>query len=187
MKEVLTAVSGIVLVVQAFIGLFFFVSCLWEGEKRASFFAGLQLAGMLLMLLLFIYLGSIGFFQTIPGAALLALALVTAAVVFFLVVRRSAPNEKALQGTKGLIIGEVKRWDEREIMFARNRSIRPGSTEHDIFYKEHPEFQEDVFRFVVDEYRHNVPFHNHFVQFVRVSFQILKSFAGAAVPGMRRK
>ena len=141
MKEVLTAVSGIVLVVQAFIGLFFFVSCLWEGEKRASFFAGLQLAGMLLMLLLFIYLGSIGFFQTIPGAALLALALVTAAVVFFLVVRRSAPNEKALQGTKGLIIGEVKRWDEREIMFARNRSIRPGSTEYDIFYKEHPELE----------------------------------------------
>jgi reductive dehalogenase len=93
------------------------------------------------MLFLFIYLRSTGFFQTILGATLLALALVTAAVAFFFLARRSAPSVKALKGTKGYIAGEVNRVDEREIVFARNRSIRPGSTEYDVFYKEHPELE----------------------------------------------
>lgn len=142
MKEILTIIAAVVLSVQALIGLSFFISCLWEGEKRASFFAGLQLAGMLLMLLLFLYLTGNGYFQTTLGAVLLALALVAAAAAFFLLARRSTPNLKALKGTRGLIVGEVKRADEREIVFARNRSIRPGSTEYDIFYKEHPELEE---------------------------------------------
>ena len=142
MKEILTIIAAVVLSVQALIGLSFFISCLWEGEKRASFFAGLQLAGMLLMLLLFLYLTGNGYFQTTLGAVLLALALVAAAAAFFLLARRSTPNLKALKGTRGLIVGEVKRADEREIVFARNRSIRPGSTEYDVFYKEHPELEE---------------------------------------------
>jgi reductive dehalogenase len=141
MKEVLTIIAGVVLTVQAFIGLYFFVSCLWEREKRASLFAGLQLACMFLMLLLFLYLTTIGFFRTNLGAVLLALALAIASVGFFLLARRSAPNQKALKGTKGHITGEVKRFDEREIVFARNRSIRPGSTEYDVFYKDHPDLE----------------------------------------------
>ena len=141
MKEVLIVVAGVVLAAQALIGLSFFVSCLREREKRASFFAGLQLAAMLLMLFLFIYLAGTGFFRTTLGAALLALALLTAAVAFFMLARRSSPNPKALRGTKGHIVGKVKRVDEREIVFARNRSIRPGSTEYDLFYNEHPEIE----------------------------------------------
>jgi reductive dehalogenase len=141
MKEVLTFVAGIVLTVQALAGLSFFISCLREREKRASIFAGLQLTAMLLIIILFLYLRSTGFFRTALGAALLALALLTAAIGFFFLFRRSAPNLSALKGSKGQIIGEVKRVDEREIVFARNRSIRPGSTEYEVFYNEHPELE----------------------------------------------
>jgi len=141
MKELLTIVAGIVLTSLALIGLSFFISCLWERERRASFFAGLQLAGILFMLLLFLMLTSTGFFQTSLGFGLLVLVLAIAAVVLFLLTRTSAPNLKALEGTKGHISGDVKRVDEREIVFARNRSIRPGSSEYDLFYKEHPEFE----------------------------------------------
>lgn len=141
MKEVLTIIAGLVLAVQAVIGLAFFISCLWEKEKRASFFSGLQLASLLLILFLFLYLASTGFFLTTIGAVLLALAILMAAAAFLLLARRSPANLKALKGTKGSIAGEVKRVDEREIVFARNRSIRPGSAEYDIFYREHPDLE----------------------------------------------
>jgi len=141
MKEVLTIIAGLVLAAQAVIALSFFISCLWEKEKRASFFSGLQLACMLLLLFLFLYLASNGFFQSTLGAVLLALAILMAAAAFLLLARRSPANLKALKGTKGSIAGEVKRVDEREIVFARNRSIRPGSTEYGIFYKEHPDLE----------------------------------------------
>lgn len=141
MKEVLTFAAGIVLTAQALVGLSFFISCLREREKRASIFAGLQLTAMLLIIILFLYLRGTGFFQTTLGAALLALTLLTAAVGFFFLFRRSAPNLNSLKGTKGHIVGEVKRVDEREIVFARNRSIRPGSAEYEVFYNEHPELE----------------------------------------------
>ena len=34
--------------------------------------------------------------------------------------------ENPLQGTKGYVVGDVKRFDERDQAFARNRSLRPG-------------------------------------------------------------
>jgi reductive dehalogenase len=142
MKDVLTLVAGMVLAAQAAVGLAFFISCLQEREKRASLFAGVQLACMILLLLLFLYLASTGFFLTTLGAVLLVLAMLAAAAAFVLLARQSAPNLKALKGTRGSIAGEVKRVDEREIVFARNRSIRPGSTEYDIFYKEHPDLED---------------------------------------------
>jgi hypothetical protein len=38
-----------------------------------------------------------------------------------------------------LIVGEMKRWDEREIVFARNRTARRlFSTMDDIFYGKRP-------------------------------------------------
>lgn len=141
MKEVLTLIAGIFFASQAALGLAFFISCLWEREKRASLFAGLQFAGMLLLFFLFFYLARTGFFFSTLGAVLLVLAMVIAAAAFVLLARQSAPNLKAAKGTKGSIAGEVKRVDEREIVFARNRSIRPGSSEYDIFYKEHPDLE----------------------------------------------
>ena len=43
------------LTVQAFIGLAFFISSIWEKEERASIFGGIQFLGMLGILILFIY------------------------------------------------------------------------------------------------------------------------------------
>jgi reductive dehalogenase len=50
-------------------------------------------------------------------------------------------NAKALEGSRGLIVGEVSRQDEREIMFARNRSLPPGSEQYQHFYEAHPEYE----------------------------------------------
>jgi hypothetical protein len=101
MKATLTVIVGVLLAAQAFIGFSFLMSCLKEREKRASLFAGLQLVCMLLLLSIFLYLAGTGFFQTMPGIALLTLALLTAATALFLLARRSAPNPKALKGTPG--------------------------------------------------------------------------------------
>ena len=41
--------------------------------------------------------------------------------------RRTPANQRALEGTKGLIIGNVERFDESRHVFARNRALIPGS------------------------------------------------------------
>jgi reductive dehalogenase len=141
MITILTVVAGLTLVAQALLGLSFFISCLREGERRASFFAGLQLLAVLVLLGLFFYLNGIGFFRTGAGIVLLVAGLFFQVLLIYSLVRRTSPNPKALLGTNGRIVGEVKRFDEREIVFARNRSIRPGSEEYKAFYASHPELE----------------------------------------------
>ncbi|MFO7461703.1 MAG: hypothetical protein R6X07_13880, partial [Desulfatiglandales bacterium] len=123
------------------IALSFLISCIWEKERRASFIAAFQLTGALSLCALFLYLRSTGLFQTALGSMLLFAAILSAGFVFYFLARRSPPNPKALQGTSGCITGHPERVDEREMVFARNRSIRPGSPEYEIFYKEHPEME----------------------------------------------
>ena len=50
-------------------------------------------------------------------------------------------NPGALQGTKNYLVGEVRRYDEREQVFARNRSLPPGSEQYRQFYGEHPQWE----------------------------------------------
>jgi reductive dehalogenase len=142
MVSVLVFVAGLVLAIQAFIGLSFLLSSMWEKERRASVFAALQFVGMLGLLLLFLALLKSSFFETELGIAILIAVLIFAGGATFFLLRRTALNEKALKGTKGYIVGEVKRYDEREILFARNRSLRPGSEEYKTFYAQHPELEE---------------------------------------------
>jgi len=142
MTFILILVVGLAFSAQAFIGLTFFVSCIWEKEKRASVFSGLQFAGMLAVLVVFLYLRSIGFFETTLGFVLLIAGFIIGALGALLLTKRTALNPRALQGAKGLIVGDVKRHDEREEVFARRRSLRPGSEQYKIFYKEHPELEE---------------------------------------------
>lgn len=141
MGEIVSTIAAVVLALLSFIALSFLLSCIWEHEKRASFFAGLQLLCMIAVLMVLLYLRSTGLFHASAGAALLVALLGGIAIVFFLLVRRSPANPKALQGTRGYIAGRPKRVDEREIVFARNRSIRPGSPEYEILYKEHPDLE----------------------------------------------
>jgi reductive dehalogenase len=138
---VLIILAALVLVGQACIGLSFFISCIWEKEKRATLFAGLQCFGMLCVLVVFLYLVRIDFFETDTGLAILIIGLLLGAVMAFVFLRRTAPNKKARAGTKGLIAGEVKRFDERDHVFARNRTLRPGSKQYKAYYKKHPEHE----------------------------------------------
>jgi reductive dehalogenase len=142
MIPILIFLGSVALGVQAFVGLAFFISCIWEREKRATVFAGIQFIGMLALLILFLVLAFHGFFNQGFGLVLLILGYgFTGAAAFFLL-RRTGANPKALEGTKGRILGDVKRFDEREQVFARNRSIRPGSEQYKRFYQEHPEYEE---------------------------------------------
>jgi len=139
---ILIAIGAAGLVVQAVVGLSFFVSCIWEKERRASVFAGLQFLGMCALLVIYLLLIWIGFFRTTLGLAILIAGYVFAVSAAIVLLRRTAPNPRALQGAKGLIAGEVKRQDERTHVFARNRSLRPGSEQFTAFYREHPEYEE---------------------------------------------
>jgi reductive dehalogenase len=141
MLTFLLLIAGLILIINSIIGLSFLISCLQEKERRASLFAALQLLAMLLLLVFFFHLHSTGFFRTGAGVALLVVGLIVFGAFAFVLLRRTLPNPKALQGAKGRIVGEVKRFDEREIVFARNRSLRPGSEEYKTFYASHPELE----------------------------------------------
>ncbi|RJR39500.1 MAG: reductive dehalogenase [Desulfobacteraceae bacterium] len=136
----LVVVAALGLASQVFIGLTFFLSSIRESERRASVFAGFQLLGMLAVFAAFLVLAWYRFFHTVPGLVLLLLGYAAAGTAAFFLLRRTAPNPRALQGTAGRIEGEVKRFDERTQVFARNRSLRPGSDEYRRFYEEHPEY-----------------------------------------------
>jgi len=142
MVSILIFIAALALMVQAFIGLTFFISCIWEKEKRATVFAGLQFLGMLALVVVFFFLREIDFLETKLGLALLIAGLIFGALAAFLLIRRTTPNQRALEAARGLIVGKVKRHDEREIVFARNRSLRPDSEQYKLFYKEHPEYEE---------------------------------------------
>ena len=135
-------IEALSFIILAFIGLAFFISCIREREKRATFFAGLQFLGMVLVVIVFFSLKKTHFFETIPGIVLLILGFFLGLVAVYFFARKTVANQKALEGTKGLICGEVERTDEREIVFARNRSLRPGSEQYTAFYAEHPEYEE---------------------------------------------
>jgi hypothetical protein len=108
-----------------------------EGEP----FGGLQFLVMLGVLVVFFPAGEGRFFQDRLGSDRSYRGYVTAGLAVFFFVRKSGISFTALKGTRGLIGGEVKRFDEREQVFARNRSLPPGSKEHETFYKEHPEYE----------------------------------------------
>jgi len=136
--NLLVFVGALGLATQAFIGLTFFISSIWEQEKRATYFAALQFLGMLALLLVFLFLAWTCFFETSTGLVMLIAGYIVIGVAAFFTVRRTGANPKKLQGTDGLISGDVKRFDEREMVFARVRSLRPGSEQYEKFYEKYP-------------------------------------------------
>ncbi len=142
MIELLSWLVALGLVVQAAVGLSYLISSVWEREKRASFFAAVQFAGMAALLILFVYGWHGGFFSTGSGTGILISFLIGGAAAGILLMKKTRANPKALKGTQGLIVGEVKKPDERDIVFARNRSIRPGSQQYKAYYTMRPEYEE---------------------------------------------
>lgn len=96
--------------------------------------------------------GSGGLFLTIIlGAAILFLPFLRWLVTIFfalwflfflLCFFPGKPNHQALKGTEGYIREEVKRFDERDTVFSRNRSLPPRSEVYKHYYEMHPEREE---------------------------------------------
>lgn len=121
----------------------FAVGLLWSSVKEKEWRASMLSALLTLGLLGFAILGGrahqVGgslawLFPLVGGPAFIGLPLLMG-IPF-------ARNKDALRGTPGYIMGEVSRFDEREQVFARNRSIRPGSKEYEEFYGLHPQWKD---------------------------------------------
>jgi len=140
--NVLIFMAAVGLIVQAFIGLSFFISSVWEKERRATIFAAVQFCGMMALLIIFLFLVGRSFFQTSPGVVLLIVGYIMAILAAIFMMRRTAPNRRALRGAPGYIVGKVNRFDERMQVFARNRALPPGSEQYTQFYVDHPELEQ---------------------------------------------
>jgi len=129
-------------VMLAIIGLTYFISCVWEKETRAAVFAGGQFLLMSALVFVLFYLEATGFLGTGVGSAILILGGIAGVGLCFLLMLKIGTNPKALQGAQGLIIGPVKRFDERDIVFARNRTVRPDTQQYKTYYEMRPEFEQ---------------------------------------------
>jgi reductive dehalogenase len=80
----------------------------------------------------------------IPQLKLIVLFCFLTGLIFFLCLLIPAkPNKKALKGARGYLVGEPKRFDERDSIFARHRSLAKGDERYNYFYKEmYPEKEE---------------------------------------------
>jgi len=141
MLSIFIIIGALGLFILVLIDLSFYISCVREKEPRASVFALIQFAGMMTLLAIYLISAWAGFFSTKMGTAFLIIGYVLSIMLVFLLVRKSKPNFRALAGSKGRIVGEVKRFDERETLFSRTGSLRPGSEHYEMFYSEHPEYK----------------------------------------------
>jgi len=117
------------------------------------------------------------------------------AVIFFLALAALIPGRgdaQALSGSRGYVKDEVEKFDERDIVFARNRSLPEGSDVYRRYYRRHPEKKAgDAARRkkggpvgrlgVIDGgYRPNV-------SMIEASFMIPDLFGPAALPAAHEK
>jgi reductive dehalogenase len=142
MVDFMSLLVTVGLFAQAAVGLSYLISSIREREKRASIFGAVQFIGMAGLLILFAYWRQTGFFSAGPGIGILIFFLIAGVALGVLLMRKTPANQKALEGTKGLIVGNVKRPDERDVVFARNRSLRPGSEQYKAYYALRPEYEQ---------------------------------------------
>ena len=111
-------------------GLFTYES-LREKEPRAPKFG---IAGIFFHLILG------GVILTVsPARPVVAVFFGVLLLILLLFLIPGKPNPRALQGTAGCMVGPVTRFDERDIVFARNRSLPPGSEPYRQYYEQHPD------------------------------------------------
>jgi reductive dehalogenase len=141
MVDALIFIDALFLAVLALATFAFTISSIWEREKRAAFIGGVIFCILVGGEIGLFALKTAGFFQSIPGLLSLLVGLVIPVATLLLLIR-TGRNPRALQGTKGYIVGEVERFDERDQVFARNRSLPPGSEQYRAFYSEHRQWEE---------------------------------------------
>ena len=142
MTDILIFITALSLGICALICLTFFISCIHEKERRAAAFGGLQLAVPIGLFGLLFYLKGLGFLDSKYGMAALGVGVIFIVLTPLLLVMKTSRNNKALAGSKGLIVDSVQRFDERETVFSRNRALLPGSEQYQRFYAKHPEYEE---------------------------------------------
>ena len=133
--------AGVVSAVILFTLSFLIVS-LNEKEPRAALIAGAVMVLLIGFELIIYWLYTMDFFFGPAGLPMLLAGWAAVGYGIYFFGRHTGTNEKALKGVEGLIVGEVKRFDEREQVFARERSIRPGSKQYEGFYRAHPELEQ---------------------------------------------
>ncbi|MFA5906183.1 MAG: reductive dehalogenase domain-containing protein, partial [Desulfobacula sp.] len=110
----------------------------WESKKEQEARAvknGLILSGLCVLM-------GIGLFIPVVGTAV-KLIFIMALVFGLSLLIPAIPNAKALKGAKGYQVGNPVRFDERDTVFARYRSLVPGSILYKTYYLElHPEKEE---------------------------------------------
>lgn len=111
--------------------LFIFES-IRENEPRAPWVGAAGAAGLVLLILTSLWVPMLRW-------PLLIVLLLTFGAAVFLLVSPLQPNLRALKGAAGYLVEEYVRQDERDIVFARNRTMRPGTDEYRRYYEKHPE------------------------------------------------
>jgi hypothetical protein len=138
--DALVIIEALFLSVVALFTLSFVLSCIWEREGRAALIGGVTFLILLGAEAVLFALRAAGFFQSTAGLLILLVGLAISLTVLLLLVRFGR-NPRAQQGTKGYIVGEVKRFDEREQVFSRG-FLPPGSEQYQAFYGKYPELEE---------------------------------------------
>ncbi len=113
--------------------LSFLITSLKENEPKAAMMAG-AISGLLVVMEVCIYyLYTLGFFFHFAGMLVLVVAWVAAGAAIYFLCRRTGPNQRALKGVDGYIVGRAQRFDEREQVFARERTLRPDAAQYKEF------------------------------------------------------
>lgn len=131
-------IGAIVLVGQALLAFTFFVACIQERENRAAILGGLQLLVMACIAIAYVYPATTGFYATPAGLWVLRVVLLYCVLAYVVLVKQWGAARRPLEGIRGFIVDSVKRFDERETVFARDQ-LQPGSEEYKTFYEAHPE------------------------------------------------
>jgi len=135
LDAILILLMGLALIGLTGITFSFSISSFREEENRAMVFGGIQFVFFFGSLVLFSISYATGFLETAPGRILLIVMLAFTAIGTWLLFKRNGENVKALEGTTGLIVGEVKRFDERETVFSRDNLQSGTDAYRDMYQK----------------------------------------------------
>ncbi|MDX2441588.1 MAG: reductive dehalogenase [Desulfobacterales bacterium] len=113
--------------------ILFTVASFREREPRAPWMGFLGALIFLILGIMLFKFDDTAWLSFIPGVFVCFL-------LFFLL--PGSPDAKSIHGSMGYIAGEIKKNDERDIVFARNRSLPPGSDVYRRYYSDHPEKEE---------------------------------------------
>ena len=105
-----------------------------ENEPRAPWVGSIAAGGLALLVLFSLLIPAMRW----PVLVCLLLMVAGAAA---LLAFPPPQNQRALEGAAAYVVDDFVRYDERDVIFARNRAMRPGSDEYRRYYEKHPELE----------------------------------------------